>query len=75
MVLTTWNIENFTIQYNTTYITVLEMGMIDVLYGGTVVVELKLTIYRPNSLITDLRSVFTGAQPYVILTFCPSSPL
>ena len=36
-------------------------------FSSTAHKQQGLTIYRPNSLITDLRSVFTGAQAYVIL--------
>ena len=36
-------------------------------FSSTAHKQQGLTIYRPNALITDLRSVFTGAQAYVIL--------
>ena len=37
-------------------------------FSSTAHKQQGLTIYRPNNLITDLRSVFTGSQAYVILS-------
>ena len=37
-------------------------------FSSTAHKQQGLTIYKPNSLITDLKSVFTGAQAYVILS-------